>query len=356
MNFRKIFLLIITLILVKPSPAIYPPNMEVIESYALDKEKRELFRKLKVKTETEIKKITQNNSKGNSIYIHKNFYDENGNRKIHEFYIDSVSSNPYNRTEFVTDENGNILEAYRKGHLVVTQEFDDKGNMTALNNYDSNGEIRWGYEFEYDEMGNLTAEFQYLYGDLIDTIEYNAYEYITIGGNRFMKSKISLLDSSKIFSESKILFEYDSLGRKTLCQEYRSNHKLWTENFRDYYLMNGYYKFYNSNGILELVDSIKFNITGDIAERYRYDNKGNIKNKHVYAYDKKRNRIEQMSTSGENISLLTWKYNEFGKESESRQLENGTVKYIRTSMYSDNGLLLEEREQNEIRLYTYEFY
>ncbi|MGE5847467.1 MAG: hypothetical protein ACM34O_12135 [Ignavibacteria bacterium] len=356
MNPRKIFLLIITIILIKHSPINYPYNIEVTESYSLDKEKRELFRKLKVKTETEVKEITQDNSKGKSIYIYKNFYDKNGNNKRYEFYVDSISSHPYYQIDFLTDENGNILEGYKEGNLVLTQEFDGKGNMTELNNYDSEGEVEWSYEYEYDEMGNLTVENQYLYGDLFNTNEYNAYEYITIGGKRLMKSKISLLENSKIIAESKILYEYDSLGRETFYQEYRRNHKLYCEKFRDYYLLIGYKKFFNSNGMLELVDSIKLNIAGDIAELDRYDNGGNLKEKNVYEYDAKRNRIEQTISSGDSITLLKWKYDELGKELEFRKFENGAVKYIRTSTYSDNGLLLEEREQNEIRLYTYEFY
>ena len=59
----------------------------------------------------------------------------------------------------------------------------------------------------------MTFKLQYLYEEPFDTIEFNEYEYILINEKKLLKSKVSLLPLSEILWESKIFYDYDSLGR-----------------------------------------------------------------------------------------------------------------------------------------------
>ena len=138
MKYKTIFLLFLSSILIISS-TIPTPSIEAVLSWQLDKEKRDLFKKLRVKTEIEIiKKSSKTDSMHNSAYTHKNYYDKNGNKLRREFYTDSLMSKLYYEEDYLTDENGNVLGVYRKDKLIGTQKFDDEGRIIELKNYANN--------------------------------------------------------------------------------------------------------------------------------------------------------------------------------------------------------------------------
>ena len=362
MKSTLIIILILTIISTTKISISHTPDVVEIWSKSLDKEKRELVKQLKIKTEIEIKRnIYKSDSTKNSIVIYENDYDENGNQTYYKVYGDSLMIKPRYGEEYVTDEMGNVIEAYRQGKLIGTQEFDDEGRIIELVNYDEDGDSEWSYEYEYDYEGNLTLKLQYIYDELVDTIEYNSYEYILIGEKKFLKSKISLLSPSKILFESKEIYDYDSSGREILYQEYGPDRKILQEKYRDYTSQTGYRKFYGLDGILEFTDSLKLNSVGKSIVIMRYENEKLTKR--IYReYDESGKLVSELDLSEEGKRLIEWKYNEVGQEIEFKRYENEVVNYIKTFDYLDNGLPTNtttsdiKKGEKEIHEFLYEFY
>src|SRR3989339_680337 len=115
--------------------------------------------------------------------------------------------------EYITDDMGNILEAYREGQLIALQTFDKNGNMLTKKLYDDNKSVSYAWTYEYDIEGNCILGLQYYADEVIDTLEYCKFDYINIANKTLILSKISLMDLSKK------LYDYDSLGRSTKYQE-----------------------------------------------------------------------------------------------------------------------------------------
>jgi hypothetical protein len=338
------------------------PDVVVIWSRDLDKEKRELVKKLRIKTEIEIKRnIYESDSTKNSTVVYVNEYDEEGNQINYKFYTDTLMINPHYQEEYITDENGNVIEAYREGKLIGTQEFDGAGRKTDLINYDEDGDINWSYEYEYDDEGNLVLELQYLYEELIDTNEYYAYEYIQIGQEKFLKSKISLLSSTETIFTTKEIYDYDSLGRDIFYQEYGPDWKIFQQKYRDYSSMTGYIKFYREDGNLEFIDSLKLNTHGKPIVILTFE-KGILSKRRFREYNENAKLISDIELSEDGKRLFEWHYNDSGQEIEFKRYENEVVNYFRTSKYLVNGLQINtitvnsKKGEKETRDFRYEYY
>ncbi len=175
--------------------------------------------------------------------------------------------------EYVTDENGNILEAYRKGKLIGTQEFDDEGRIIELINYDGDGDACWTWKYDYDEVGNKVFETQYLYDELIDTLAYFKFEFENVADKILIKSKECLLDTSDIFYDEKEIFSYDRLGREIQYQTFRRDksvaYQLQTTNYEE---LSRIRIFYFHDGSIEQIDSMKINPEGRTTESKLYKN------------------------------------------------------------------------------------
>lgn len=202
----------------------------------------------------------------NSIWISVYEYDKDGNQINFKTYSDSIQIEARYEEEYVTDENGNILEAYRKGSLIGTQEFDYKGRIIELINYDGDGEACWTWKYEYDEMDNKIFESQYLYDELIDTLSNTKYEYENIADKILIKSKECLIDTSDIFYDEKEIFSYDSLGREILYQTYRRDNSIYVIRSTDYESLSRIRMFYLPDGSVRHIDSMKINPEGKVLE------------------------------------------------------------------------------------------
>ena len=331
-------------------------------SHQLDKEKRELIKRLHIKTETEtLKKIIQNDSVTISVWIYKNKYAENGNQLSYEAFKDSLSINSRYEEEYITDDMGNVIEAYRKGKLIGTQEFDNEGRIIELINYDEDEEVCWTWEYEYDEVGNNTLEIKYLYGNLVDTLVHNQFEYETIRNKSLIKSKVSLLEPSKPLYEGKQFFKYDSLGREINYQEFDDDGNIYLERSIDYNSLLRIRKFYHSDRTIEQIDSMKINPDGKVIERFTYKN-GNLIKTHLFVYSQQGLPLSELVLSQSGQKLFEYKYNELGLETDFKSFVSDSLKYMRTSKYLINELILESKTIDlikgtiELKTYEYEYF
>lgn len=361
---KNILILIVIISFIIVSKIIIANSLDVVVIWSkdLDKDKRELIKKLKMRTEFEIKRnIYMSDSTKNKTVVYEKNYDKNGNQKNYKFYTDTLMIFPYYEEEYETDENGNVLEAYREGKLIGTQEFDDEGRKIELINYNEEGDEQWSYEYEYDSEGNLTLELQYSYEELIDTNEYYAYEYKQIGEEKFLKSKVSLLLKSESIFTTKEIYNYDSLGREILYQEYGPKWKILQEIYRDYTLQTGYRKFYGLDGILEFIDSLKLNSDGKSIVIARYENT-NLTKRIYRKYNENGILLSELELSPTGKKLLEWQYDKSEKEIGFKRYENEVVNYSRTSKYLENGLQIStitvdsKKGEKEIREFRYEYY
>jgi hypothetical protein len=334
----------------------------MVLSWQLDKEKRDLFKKLKVKTEIQIIIISSEiDSMKNAAYTHKNYYDTNGNKLRREFYTDSVMSKLYYEEDYVTDEEGNILKAYRKGKLIGTQEFDDKGRIIELINYDKEGNEKWTYEYEYDEVGNKVFETQYLYNKLIDTLEYSKFEYENIADKIFIKSKECLLDTSDIFYEEKEIFNYDSLGREIMYQTFIRDNIAYQVQTTDYEKLLRIRIYYFPNGSIKMIDSMKINPEGRTIESKLYKN-GYVIRTTKFKYNSMGQILSESKISDKGSLVFRYHYNDSGKETKFESFADDSLNFLRISNYLDNGLIINFEEKDfrnnstNSKHYEYEFH
>lgn len=339
MKYKAILPLILSSILIIPS-IIPSPSIEMILSWQLDKVKKDLFKKLKVKTEIQIIIISSEiDSTKNAAYTHKNYYDTNGNKLRREFYTDSVMSKLYYEEDFVTDEEGNILEAYRKGKLIGTQEFDDEGRIVELINYDKEGNEKWTYEYEYDEVGNKVFEVQYLYNEIFDTLEYFKFDYEDIANKILIKSKECLLDSSNIFYEEKEIFNYDSLGREIQYQTFIRDNIAYQIQTTDYEKLLRIRMFYLPDGSVNMIDSMKIDQEGKTIESKLYKN-GNVTRITKFEYNSMDQVLSESKISDKGSLVFRYHYNDLGLETYFGSFVNDSLNFLRISNYEDNGLIL----------------
>jgi|GEM_PF-5809476 len=362
MKYLLITLAILIINLILNISIAFQPDIEIQWSRILDKEKHVLIKKLKVKKEIIIRQnYFESDSTKKSIWLSVNEYDKDGNQLNYKVYSDSLMIEPRFEEHYVTDENGNIIKAYRKGKLIATQEFDDEGRIIELINFDGDSEERWTWKYKYDEMGNEVFKTQYLYGELIDTLLSIKYEYETIKDKILIKSKECLLDTSDIFYEVKEFFIYDNLGREIEYQEYRRNNSIYFVRNTDYKTLSRIRNFYFPDGSIEQIDSIKINQFGKDIERFTYQN-GILIRKNFNTFNPQGLMLSELRLSETGKKFFEHKYNEIGQEIYLKSFVNDTLIFMRSSDYLENGLIIKYEEINfnnrttKLDIYNYEFY
>ena len=174
----------------------------------------------------------------------------------HKLYEDDsyIETTEYN-------ENGYRVKYTPKSDL-ITNKYDDKGNVTETTCYDSEGNMAWKYIYKYDKNDN--------------ELEWSSYE-----------SDGSL--------SSKIVREYDNRGNKIESRLYGPKNKEVSKSI---------YKYDEKNNMIECIrDSRK----RENKEIYEYDNNGNCieciryfygnesKDIYEYVFDKMDNWISKTS-------------------------------------------------------------
>ena len=363
LKYIPIIFAIVTFSLISNGAIALLPSIEISWSKILDKEKHELFKKLKIKRETEIRRnYFESDSTKNSIWIRINEYDENGNQTKFQAYDSTSLNKPRFEEDYISDEMGNILEAYRNGKLIGTQEFDNQGRIIELINYDENGEASWTCKYQYDGMDNKIFETQYLYGELIDTLLNNKFEYEINNDKILVKSKECLLDTSNIFYEEKEFFVYDSLGREIQFLKFRRDKSIYFVQNSDYKTLSRIRIFYYPVGSIKQIDSMRINSEGKVIESATYKN-GKLTKRRYNKYNESGKLISELNLSADEKRLLEWKYDNSGHEIEFKSYENEIVNYFKTFNYFENGLLskkitVDTRKEGkkEIHEFRYEYH
>lgn len=353
-----IFFLLITFLLLTE---LLLPDTRILWSFKLDKERRDLYKKLGVKEETHIiRRNNLNDTTSTEILIYKSYFNKNAGQNKYEFFRDSITSIPNYSENYVTDDSGNILKAFSEDRLLATQEFDNEGRLLELINYDEDGDEEWLYEYEYDENDNLILEIQKLYGEILDTLEYNEYKYINIDGKFLIKSQHSLLNPIRYTLVSKIEFEYDSLCREISYREYDEAGKLYMEKQLDYSQKQGIKRVYGSDSSFQYVDYLELDEEGKLISRVRYSN-SDLLNRVEYQYNE-RGILTSIIKSHNAIVLSEEHINENGKDVLYIVYGDGMINSSRTTTYSEEGLILNStycdflKGTVEENIYNYQFY
>lgn len=329
-----------------------PIDVIVVWGKELDKEKRELYKKLKVKSVTSIQKnFALDIDSPNRMFTTYSFFDENGNETSFEHENEFDSKFDYEE-EYVTDSLGNILEAYRDGRLIARQTFDKNGNMLSKKLYDSNGSVSWAWSYEYDIEGNPTLGLQYIGDQISDTLGSYKYEYVKFGEMLMMKSKLSLIDKSEI------LYSYDSLGREISYKEFDENGDLSYLVSKDYNSLTGYRLMLRFDGSIYISDTLQINEDGEPILRLQYDGNGKYQEKWTYEYYN--DKLILLTIYDKNGIIKTEdKYDFDGKPISVKSFDNNSVVYSTSCEYHKNQLPKSEihfnYKNNENRSIEYEY-
>jgi hypothetical protein len=330
------------------------PNIEFFTYKLTDKAKRELYKKLNVKTiiQTEIKFSTDINSP-DKCFKYKQYFDKNASETMLETFncFDSIQYSE----KYITDCNGNVLEIYANDDIIVSQEFDSNDNLVEVINYDSNEDERWKFKYEYDDQNNLLRELRYNFNDSYDTTEFNQYRYSEIDDTVIMVSKI--LQTNKFKEE----FLYDSLGRETFFRETDADGKLWQEKFTDYSKMIRKFEFYGTDSTIQFRSEITIDSIGNPLMSLRYDLTGSLTGKTIFTYQNGVLVSQIRSNLNGNINLEMF-YDNLGKFLCENHYENGILIFKYKCEYYPNSLIksestysLKSNENSSIE-WEYEYY
>ncbi len=169
-------------------------------------------------------------------------------------------------------------------------------------------------------------ETQYLYDELIDTLTYYKYEYEKVADKILIKSKECLLDTSDIFYEEKEIFSYDSLGRETQYQKFRSDNSIYVNRATDYGSLSRIRKFYLADGSVKQIDSMKINSEGKTILSNTYKNAVITKTTNC-EYNPEGQLLSELQISELQKRFFEYKYNELGKEIYFSSLLNDTLNF-----------------------------
>lgn len=331
-----------------------PIDIIVVWSKELDKEKRELYRRLKVKSVTITwKKFALEIDSPSHMHTTTSIFDENGNEKSFEQENEFDSKYDY-KEEYETDSLGNILEAYRDGSLIARQTFDKNGNMLSKKLYEDNESISWAWSYEYDVEGNCVLILKYIAGELLDTLEYCKYDYINICDKTLIKSKISLID------QSKKLYDYDSLCRIINYKEYIMNGAYYIVS-KDFVSLTGARIIYETNDKIYATDTSQINTNGDPIITFNYNGDGVFTEKRTYEY-KNDLMISKMIHSSKEIKRYENTFDTEGKYLSSKsfidenEIQSSIFEYYENSLPKSEIHFNYKNNENRSKDYEYEYY
>jgi len=213
--------------------------------------------------------------RGNVLTI----YDYKGNGDIYKFehyeydamnnivYFSIFQDNPRYESSvmyyYEYDNNGNILFRYNMNGAFDENIYDGKGNLIYRHNHDVNGIHVSSEKFEYDNKGNMTAEYliYYLSGYYDEIDKKTIYEY-DVNGNLLAKHVYYSINNLGLILMG--TEEYDEKGEITAIY-----------NFNDF---NDRSSFTGSKFVNE------YDQHGNIIVSYEYDHDGTLKNRTLTRY------------------------------------------------------------------------
>lgn len=171
--------------------------------------------------------------------------------------------------------------------------FDEFGNLLKKNSYDYVGNLKYGfeYEYEYDEKQNLT--------------------FMGVASGRDQAKNI-------------IKYRYDDNGNR--IEEIG----------------------YDPNGNVFMKMTYKYDDNGNLTEEKSYDSDSGIDSKSIYKYDASGNKIEDNDFDSEGrISKCTYKYDDKGNKLEViNYFLDGSISGKATYKYDEKSNVIEEYDFN----------
>ena len=204
-------------------------------------------------------------------------------------------------------------------------KYNDKGNVTEIASYDSDGSIKQKQTKKYNDKENVIEHVRYKSGGALDCKE--TYRYNKKG----------------------ILIEYvryKSDGALDCKETYRYNKKgSLIEHVR-----------YKSGGELDCKETYSHNKKENKKEkkhiRYASDGSLYVKYSEIYKYDKKANLIEliRYKSGGALYWKETYRYNKKGSLIEQARYDsNGSIQQKQTKKYDDKENLISKTDYSRIR-------
>jgi hypothetical protein len=226
-----------------------------------------------------------------------------------------------------------------KGFRFSYTELDNKGNLIALINYDSNGEIEDKYICKFDDKGNLTEEINYLTDDEI--AEHKTFLYNSEG--KIDKTFKHYADGSKDI----IQYNYDAIGnvseKITLDADDQIELKEVMEWAEKLLMKKTIYEF----GETVYEESNKYDDRGNRIENITWNpEEGHSRNE--YYYNDKNDLLKVLTFNNEKklVAKTIYTYDEKGK---LIMLEDESVKGKNTTeiLYDERGNAIEQTETNK---------
>ncbi|MDO9000548.1 MAG: hypothetical protein Q7W45_12335 [Bacteroidota bacterium] len=184
-----------------------------------------------------------------------------------------------------------LVDFLRENAVVI---FDEKGNKTAAQFFDQEGNTILKHEHKYDIDNNLIESIYFEEGQLISRINY-----LKIRTKLLIEYNYRHDDSLR----NRIETEFDENENKILCQEFNEKDELQSKViFKNYEDSLRVEKFvYNSIGTLVLQTLSKYDINNNLIEQIYFDKSNNIERKELYTYDSFNNIIEEIGFRSDGI-------------------------------------------------------
>ncbi|HEX2968332.1 MAG TPA: hypothetical protein VHO46_04440 [Bacteroidales bacterium] len=244
---------------------------------------------------------------------------------------------------YLFDNKGNVLKVvlYDKDGICqqIDYTYDNRDRILTKNGFSFGDKFSYSYKyFENENARLLRIECIHSSGP----VEYKTYIYDTEG----RLAELSEYDTDSLLKNRK-LYEYDTDGNLTRQITFDPSNGLASSEL----FIPASFK-YNESG--RKTEERGFNISGNYAYLYRYDDKGNMAesyqlfdsgilndNGEVTLSQGIINDLVQSISEQYNTSKVTYKYDSFGRETESYCIDNG---YRSTKKYDKNGNITEDND------------
>lgn len=202
---------------------------------------------------------------------------------------------------FKYDEEGKIAEEYdAEGNLYVNpleeKIFDDDGNLTEYNYYDSDGSLVWREAYEYDGDGKQIAHRTYDGEGILSLEQVMTYDEAGV----LQKTEEVSYDSSTGEFQYASVFEWDSFGNNTKATVCDEDGNVNTVAVREYQAIgNKWYMTleltYDGAGVLQSRQESTYDGAGNTTSALFYDADGTLSSGTESTYDEAGNVIERIT-------------------------------------------------------------
>ncbi|MDD2530795.1 MAG: hypothetical protein PHN41_06145 [Bacteroidales bacterium] len=233
-------------------------------------------------------------------------------------YDGKVGQNEIGSYEFTKfHKNGNIdVFLYRSKFLFFRYQYISMNEITQAVQFDEKGAIESMETYTYDKNGNKTEYVYYEGGVVVSKTQY-------IYDNQNNNIETSALKSNGERG-TRYLYKYDSLNNKTEAIQYNSKGDLVSTIKYEYNPAKDEYRYvsYLPTNEIEWIRTYKSDSKGNKVVEYKYNSKGELKDKFSwqYVYDKNNNWTKQTeyNEDGKIVRIIQRKIVYFGDKDENK--------------------------------------